>query len=235
MIAMPVTLITGAASGIGAATVAALRAAGHRVAVTGRDADRLAALPPGDDLLTVTADPAAPSDVDEAVAATVRRFGRLDNVIANAGYSTHDTLADGDPAQWREMLLVNVLGPMVLIRAALPALSAAVADDNTPRIVLVGSVAGIKHTPGNVYSVTKWAVTGLAENARLLVTGQGIGVTLIAPGRVDTPFWDSRDGGRPPGPALTAEDIAGSIAWTLAQPAGVDMNTVVVRPVGQQV
>lgn len=156
-------------------------------------------------------------------------FGRLDHIVANAGFSTHDTLADGDPDEWRSMLLTNVLGPALLIKAALPALR-----ESQGRIVVVGSVAGIKNSPGNMYSVTKWAVTALAENARMLVTRHGIGVSLIAPGRVDTPFWDGR-GGRPEGPALSAERVAECVAWVLAQPAGTDINEVVVRPVGQTV
>jgi NADP-dependent 3-hydroxy acid dehydrogenase YdfG len=210
------------------------------VVVTGRTPERLAdfasAQDAGDRVLTLTGDAAVEADVTGWVAATVERYGRLDNVVANAGSSTHDTLADGDPGQWREMVLANVLGPMLLVHAALPALTAAVADGATPRVVLLGSVAGIKNTPGNVYSVTKWAVTGLAENARMLLTGQGIGVTLIAPGRVDTPFWDARGGvAAVGGPALGPDDIAGAIAWTLAQPAGVDVNSLVVRPVGQAI
>jgi NADP-dependent 3-hydroxy acid dehydrogenase YdfG len=97
-------------------------------------------------------------------------------------------------------------------------------------------VAGLRNSPGNLYSVTKWAVTALAENTRLLVTGAGVGVTLVAPGRVDTPFWDGRAGGRPTDtPALPPQDIARAVAWALAQPAGVDVNTLVVRPVGQTI
>jgi NADP-dependent 3-hydroxy acid dehydrogenase YdfG len=239
---VPVTLITGAASGIGAATARALLAAGHQVAVTGRDETRLAELAQSvgapERLLTVKADAGLDADVQEAVARTVERFGALTNIVANAGFSSHDTLASGDPEQWREMVLINVLGPALLIRAALPALTKAAGEGNEtqPRIVLVGSVAGLKNTPGNMYSVTKWAITGMAENTRLLVTGQGIGVTLIAPGRVDTPFWDGRPGSGPlEGPVLSADDIARAIAWTFDQPAGVDVNTVVVRPVGQAV
>jgi NADP-dependent 3-hydroxy acid dehydrogenase YdfG len=76
-------------------------------------------------------------------------------------------------------------------------------------------------------------VTGLAENARLELTSRGVGVTLVAPGRTQTPFWDSRPAGRQVGPLLSAEDVGRAIAWTLAQPPGVDVNTVVVRPVGQ--
>jgi len=104
----------------------------------------------------------------------------------------------------------------------------------TRRIVFLGSVAGFKNTPGNMYSVTKWAATGLAENTRLLVTGDGIGVTLIAPGRVDTPFWSHRStGAAADGPSLTAEHIADTIVWALDQPASVDINTVLLRPIGQ--
>jgi len=126
-------------------------------------------------------------------------------------------------------VLVNVLGPALLVKAALPALRA-----SRGRIVFLGSVAGFKNTPGNMYSVTKWAATGLAENTRLLVTGDGIGVTLIAPGRVDTPFWSRRStGAAADGPSLTAEHIADTIAWALDQPASVDINTVLLRPVGQ--
>jgi NADP-dependent 3-hydroxy acid dehydrogenase YdfG len=223
----PVTLITGGGSGIGAATTRRLLAAGGRVAITGREAARLekfaAEAAAADRLLTVVADAAEPGPVDAAVAATVERFGRLDHVVANAGLSTHDTIAEGDPARWREMVLTNVLGPALLVRAALPALTA-----SRGRIVLMGSVAGLKHTPGNMYSVTKWAITGMAENVRLMVTGAGIGVTLIAPGPVDTPFWKEA-----PRLVLSADDIAATVAWALTQPAGVDVNTVVVRPVGQ--
>jgi NADP-dependent 3-hydroxy acid dehydrogenase YdfG len=230
---MPVTLITGGGSGIGAAATRRLLAAGGRVTITGRDPARLekfAAEAPGHDrLLTVVADASEPEPVEAAVAATVERFGRLDHVVANAGLSTHDTIAEGDPARWREMVLTNVLGPALLVRAALPALT-----ESRGRIVLMGSVAGIKHTPGNMYSVTKWAITGMAENVRLMVTGAGIGVTLIAPGPVDTPFWQEHPRHHPPSPVvLSADDIAATIAWALTQPAGVDVNTVVVRPVGQ--
>ncbi|MBL1066590.1 SDR family oxidoreductase [Streptomyces sp. 7-21] len=231
--AAPVTLVTGGSTGIGAAAVHRLLARGHRVTATARreaNLQRLAAeADAGERLLTVPGDAGDAADVAEAVTRTVKTFGRLDHIVANAGFSTHDTLADGDPAAWREMVLTNVLGPILLIQAALPALR-----ETRGRIVLVGSVAGVKNTPGNVYSVTKWAVTGLAENTRQLVTGDGIGVTLIAPGRVDSPFWDSR-GERPPGPALSSDRIAETIVWALSQPPGTDINTLVVRPTGQAV
>ncbi|MFE2022696.1 SDR family oxidoreductase [Streptomyces sp. NPDC059499] len=229
----PVTLITGGGSGIGAATARQLLERGHRVAVTGRSEDRLSRfaeeLGKPDTLLAITGDAADHEAVQSAVDATVDRFGRLDAVVANAGFATHDTLADGDPEAWREMVLTNVLGPALLIRAALPALK-----ETRGRIVLVGSVAGFVHTPGNIYGVTKWAVTGLAENTRRMVTGDGVGVTLVAPGRVETPFWDGL-GSLPEGHLLTADQIADSIVWAMSRPEGVDVNNVIIRPIGQPV
>ncbi|MCX4819134.1 SDR family oxidoreductase [Streptomyces sp. NBC_01142] len=229
----PVTLITGGGSGIGAATARQLLDQGHRVTITGRSNDRLRRfaeeLGKPEGLLTLPGDAADHDAVQSAVDATVQEFGRLDTVVANAGFATHDTLADGDPTGWREMVLTNVLGPALLIRAALPALK-----ETRGRIVLVGSVAGFVHTPGNIYGATKWAVTGLAENTRRMVTGDGVGVTLIAPGRVETPFWEGM-GGLPDGILLTADQIADSVVWAINQPGGVDINNVIIRPIGQPV
>jgi NADP-dependent 3-hydroxy acid dehydrogenase YdfG len=122
----PVTLITGGASGIGAATARRLLDQAHRVTITGRDHHRLGrfaeALGEPAGLLTLAGDAADSTAVQAAVESTVHKFGRLDTVVANAGSATHDTLAHGDPDRWREMVLTNVLGPALLIKAALPAL-----------------------------------------------------------------------------------------------------------------
>ncbi|MEU6506065.1 SDR family oxidoreductase [Streptomyces sp. NPDC046942] len=227
----PVALITGGATGIGAAVARQLLAAGHRVTVTGRTEARLRDFADGlgrpEELLTVAGDASAFDDIQNAVDRTLKTYGRLDTVVANAGFATHDSVAEGDPAGWAEMILTNVLGPALLIRASVEALK-----ESRGRIVLVGSVAGFVNTPGNLYGATKWAVTGLAENTRRQVTDFGIGVTLVAPGRVETPFWDGL-GSLPPGHLLTADQIADSVLWAIRQPAGVDVNTVVVRPLGQ--
>jgi NADP-dependent 3-hydroxy acid dehydrogenase YdfG len=225
-----VTFITGGGSGIGAAAARKLLGQGHRVAVMGRTPERLDRMADGlgrpPELLTVAGNAADYEAVDAAVEATVKEFGRLDAVVANAAFATEGTIADGDPAEWRDMVLTNVLGPALLIKAALPALR-----ESRGRIVLVGSVVGFVPSRGNLYGATKWALTGLAENTRLMVTGDGIGVTLINPGRVETPFWD-RHGGLPEGSFLTAEQVADSVTWAIGQPDGVDVSTVTVRPVG---
>ncbi|KAB2975693.1 SDR family oxidoreductase [Streptomyces sp. SS1-1] len=227
----PAALITGGGSGIGAAVARRLLDAGHRVAVTGRGEERLRRFADEvgrpDHLLTLVGDSARYEDVQAAVDATLKAFGRLDTVVANAGFATHDSVAQGDPAGWPEMVLTNVLGPALLIRASIDALK-----ESRGRIVLVGSVAGFVPTAGNLYGATKWAVTGLAENTRREVTEWGVGVTLVAPGRVETPFWDGL-GSLPPGHLLTADQIADSVVWAVRQPEGVDVNTVVVRPLGQ--
>ncbi|WP_326781756.1 SDR family oxidoreductase [Streptomyces longwoodensis] len=227
----PVALITGGGSGIGAAVARQLLGAGYRVTVTGRGEARLRAFAAelGDpkELLTVVGSASDHDHVRSAVDRTLDAHGRLDTVVANAGTATHDSVATGDPSGWRDMVLTNVLGPALLIRASVEALK-----ETRGRIVLVGSVAGFVHTPGNLYGATKWAVTGLAENTRREVTEFGIGVTLIAPGRVETPFWDGY-GSLPPGHLLTADQIADSVVWAIRQPDGVDINTVVVRPLGQ--
>ncbi|MFI6034396.1 SDR family oxidoreductase [Streptomyces sp. NPDC051315] len=227
----PVALITGGGSGIGAAVARRLLDAGYRVTVTGRGEERLRAfaaeLGEPEELLTVVGSTADYGCVQSAVDRTLRAHGRLDAVVANAGTATHDSVAEGDPTGWTDMVLTNVLGPAFLIRASVDALRR-----TRGRIVLVGSVAGFVPTPGNVYGATKWAVTGLAENTRRQVTEWGVGVTLVAPGRVETPFWDGY-GSLPPGHLLTADQIADSVVWAIRQPEGVDVNTVVVRPIGQ--
>ena len=226
----PVTVITGGSSGIGAAAARQLLARGHRVTVTGRRADRLERLA-GDlgrpaELLTVVADAADPDAISDAVEQTVYAFGRLDNAVANAGVASHDGLADGDPALWREMVLTNVLGPGLLVRFALPHLKR-----TRGRIVFVGSVAGHVGIAANIYGATKWAVTGLAENTRLMCAPDGVGVTLVSPGRVETDFW-ARVGGPPGGDILTSDQLAAALVWATLQSPGVDVNTIIVRPTG---
>ncbi|MBD0746675.1 SDR family oxidoreductase [Streptomyces sp. CBMA152] len=228
----PVTLITGGSTGIGAATARALLKQGNRVAVTGRDVSKLAAFATtagaGERLLTITGDAGEADDVAAAVRHVLDTWGQLDNVIANAGFSLPGNLETHAPEDMRAMILTNVLGPALLIQETLPHLRT-----SKGRIVIIGSVAGVRHTPGNLYSVTKWAAHALAENTRLLVGQDGIGVTVVAPGIVDTPFWHARGGTPETAATMTAEQIADTIVFAVNQPAGVDINHITVRPTGQ--
>ncbi|MCP3100783.1 SDR family NAD(P)-dependent oxidoreductase [Myxococcus sp. K15C18031901] len=230
-------LITGATSGIGAHTARLLLERGHRVAVTGRDRGKLDAflgsVDAADRVLGIVADAADWKATEAAVARTVERFGSLDAAVANAGFASADhfrggapVIEQGDPELWPSMVLTNVLGPALLAKAALPHLAR-----TSGRLVLLGSVAGVKNSPANLYSATKWAVVGLAENIRLHATARGIGVTLVNPGMIDTAFWH---GAAPPN-ALAPERIAEAICFALDQPSGVDVNTLTIRPIGQAV
>lgn len=227
-----VTLITGGSTGIGAATARALLKQGHRVAVTGRDAGKLAAFAEsasaGERLLTVVGDASDEDDVAATVLRVTEAWGRLDNVIANAGFSLPGNLESHEPADMRAMVLTNVLGPALLVRETLAHLR-----ESKGRIVIIGSIAGLRNTPGNLYSVTKWAAHALAENVRLLVGKDGVGVTVVAPGVVDTPFWEKRGGTPEAAPAMTPEQIADIVVFAVNQPAGVDINQISLRPTGQ--
>jgi NADP-dependent 3-hydroxy acid dehydrogenase YdfG len=121
------------------------------------------------------------------------------------------------------MVLTNVLGAALTIRATLPALR-----ESKGHLLLTGSVAGRRALPGSLYSATKWAVTAMGEAARQELDGTGIRVTLIEPGSVDTPFFDN-----PPAGALEPDDVARAVLYAVGQPPHVDVNEILVRPTAQ--
>ncbi len=221
-------MITGGGSGIGRSVAKHLLDDGWSVAITGRDQTRLDTamntLPAPDRVFPLVGDTSNDADVRMWVEATVARFGGLTAAVANAGHATTGWLEHDNPEAWRQMVLTNILGPALLIHYARSELV-----QSRGRIVLVGSVAGMVPTPGNLYGATKYAVTGLAENTRRAFTDDQVGVTLLAPGRVDSPFWDDL-GGRPDSTMLNPDDLGRATAWVLDQPPGVDVNTLTIRP-----
>jgi NADP-dependent 3-hydroxy acid dehydrogenase YdfG len=223
-----VFLITGASSGIGAATARRAAEAGYRVVLAARSTDELQAL--ADELggeqraLAVRCDVSEWDDQQALVATALERFGRLDVVFANAGFGAGRGFTSDTPEHWRAMVLTNVLGAAYTVRATLPALK-----DTVGHILLTGSVAGRRAVPGSLYSATKWAITGMGEALRQDVDGTGIRVTVIEPGMVDTPFFEERSGeGR-----LQADDIARAVMFAVAQPPHVDLNEILIRPTAQ--
>jgi NADP-dependent 3-hydroxy acid dehydrogenase YdfG len=144
-------------------------------------------------------------------------------VFANAGFGAPRGFLESDTEHWRAMLLTNVYGAALTIRATLPAVR-----DTRGHVLLTGSVAGRRALPGSLYSATKWAVTAMGESLRQEVDGTGIRVTLIEPGMVDTPFFDNRPEG-----ALEADDIARAVMFAVSQPPHVDVNEILVRPTSQ--
>ena len=223
----PVLLITGASTGIGAATAHAAVDSGYRVALAARSEDRLTALAGelgGDErALARRCDVTRWEDQEAMVAAVLDAFGRIDATFANAGFGARRGFENETPEFWREMVLTNVLGVAYTIRATLPAMR-----DSAGHYLLTSSVAGRRAMQGSLYSATKHAVTAMGEALRQELNGTGVRVTLVEPGMVDTPFFDNR-----PTDALAAEDIARAVMYALAQPPHVDVNEILIRPTAQ--
>ncbi|PSJ22000.1 short-chain dehydrogenase [Halomonas sp. ND22Bw] len=219
-----VLLITGASSGIGAATARAASREGYKLVLTARSRERLEPLKQElgpENVLSVALDVTDMAAQQTMVEQILERFGRLDAVFANAGRGgSPGGFSGADHEAWREMLLTNVYGLGLTVQATLPALRR-----TRGHMLLTGSAAGRATIPGSMYGATKWAVTGLGYNLREELRGSGIRVTLIEPGMVDTPFFDE-----PPEPALAARDIAAAALYALGQPAHVDVNEILVRP-----
>ena len=223
----PVFLITGASTGIGAATARHAAQAGYRVVLAARSTDKLEALAQelgGDSrALAVTCDVNEWDQQEAMVAAALDAFDRLDVVYANAGFGAKRGWLEETPEHWKDMVLTNVLGAALTARAAIPALT-----ESTGHLLFTGSVAGRRVMPGSLYSCTKWAITAMGEAVRADLDGTGVRVTTIEPGMVDTPFFDSPVDG-----ALEPDDIARAVLYAVSQPKHVDVNEILVRPVAQ--
>jgi NADP-dependent 3-hydroxy acid dehydrogenase YdfG len=219
-----VLLITGASTGIGAATARAAAEQGWHVALTARSEDKLDALV--DELgsaraVAVRCDVTDYDDQERMVDRVLDRYGRIDSVLANAGVGGEPGGFSGAPVEsWRTMVETNVLGVAYTLRACLEAVKAA-----HGHVLLTGSVAGRRTLEGSMYSATKWAVSAIGYGLREELKGTGVRVTLIEPGMVDTPFFDEPKPG-----VLKAEDIARAVVYALSQPAHVDVHELMVLP-----
>ncbi len=231
-------LVTGASSGIGAATVRRLRADGWDVVATARRADRLAALAQETGADVVAADVTRDADV-EALLAHVRGTGGLDAVVNNAGGAFGlDRVEDADLDDWRAMYEVNVLGTLRVTKGALPLLRERGGD-----VVVVTSTAALDTYPGGAgYAAAKHAERMIATTLRWEIVGEPVRVIEIAPGAVATEeFSLVRFGGDAERAAkvyegyqpLVAEDVADTVAWTLSRPPHVNVDLLVVRPRAQ--
>jgi NADP-dependent 3-hydroxy acid dehydrogenase YdfG len=226
----PVFLITGASSGIGAETARQAAREGHRLVLAARSGDRIAAL--ADELGGDSRALAVPCDVTEwddqraLVDRALEAFGRIDVAFANAGFGAARGFTQESPEHWRAMVLTNVYGAALTIRATIDQLR-----ETKGHLVLTGSVAGRRALPGSLYSATKWAVTAMGESARQELNGSGVRVTVIEPGMVDTPFFDNPVTAMGP---LQASDVARAVMFAVAQPPHVDLNEILVRPTAQE-
>jgi NADP-dependent 3-hydroxy acid dehydrogenase YdfG len=233
-------VVTGASSGIGAATARRLVSEGYDVWAAARRRDRLDALRDelGEALRPVSLDVTSA----ESVAALAAEVGGSLNVLVNnaGGAFGMDTVAEADPADWRAMFEVNVIGALQVTQALLPALVAS----GQGHVVVMSSTAGrIVYEGGGGYTAAKHGATALAETLRLELLGHPVRVTEIAPGMVATEEFSTvrfrgdaeraakvYEGVAAP---LTADDIADCVAWCVTRPPHVDIDLLVVKPLAQ--
>jgi NADP-dependent 3-hydroxy acid dehydrogenase YdfG len=224
----PVLVITGASSGIGAATAQRAAEFGYRLVLGARSEDKLRAcaeeLGGEDRAIAARCDVTDWDDQRALVATALDRFGRLDGYFANAGFGAKRGFLEESVEFWKSMIDTNVLGAALSIRAVLPHFL----ERNRGHVILTSSLAGRRALPGSLYSCTKHAVTAMGEALRQEVSDTDIKVTLIEPGMVDTPFFENRPTG-----ALEADDVARAVMFALTQPPHVDVNELVVRPIHQ--
>jgi NADP-dependent 3-hydroxy acid dehydrogenase YdfG len=244
-----VALVTGASSGIGAATARTLAAQGSAVALLARRADRLDELKTqiesaGGTALVTQADVTDAQEVAAAVAATVAELGRLDILVNNAGLLRMGDAVDAPLADWDDLVSVNVSGVLYAAHAAIPHLIAAAAD--SPRgvadLVTISSTGGRVARPGTaVYSLTKFGVNAFSEGIRQELVGKRVRVGLVEPGTVATEIMDhlssqsqatqaERTGGMV---KLQPEDIADAVVYMVTRDRRVAVNEMLVRAAEQ--
>ena len=224
----PVLVITGASTGIGAATANRAIEFGYRVVLAARSEDKLEELAGelggGDKAMAVRCDVTSWEDQQALVAATLDGFGRMDAFFANAGFGAARGFLEESVEHWKSMIDTNIYGAALSIRASL----AHFREQDSGHLILTSSVAGRRVIPGSLYSATKWAVSAMGEALRQEMSDTAVKMTLIAPGMVDTPFFENRPTG-----ALEADDIARAVMFALTQPPHVDVNEILIRPINQ--
>lgn len=204
-------LITGASTGIGAATAKAAANAGWNVALLARSKDKLTALASeiGDSALALPCDVTKREELSDAVNKTVEKFGGLNAVFANAGTGVNTPGTEhGDPEEWHEMIHINILAVLYTAHATLPELR-----KTKGQFIVTGSKAGREHFKGSIYSATKWFVHGFAGNLAEEMREWGGRCTVISPGMVNTEFFDE-----PKPTKLQPSDIADAVVFALEQP-----------------
>jgi NADP-dependent 3-hydroxy acid dehydrogenase YdfG len=227
-----VAVITGASSGIGAAAARALARDGFEVVLGARRLERLEEIAEEVGGEAIALDVTDPASVEEFA----DRLSRCDVLVNNAGGALGlAPLAEADEEQWRWMYEANVLGTMRMTRALLPSLI----ESGDGHVVSITSIAGFEsYRGGSGYIAAKHAQRSMLRNLRLELLGQPVRVTEIAPGMVETEFSLVRFGGDEEAARrvyagmepLHAEDVAECVRWSIAQPAHVNIDEIVVRP-----
>lgn len=200
--------ITGASSGIGAATARAARLAGWNVGLFARSEDKLTALVEelGDRALALPGDVTSLDELNQAMANLRHTYGGVDAAFANAGMGLETAGTEhGDPDEWRRLIDVNIVGLLNTAKSATPHLRA-----RKGHMLMTGSAAGRVHIPGSVYGASKWFVHGYAGNLAEEMKEWGGRCTVIAPGMVNTAFFDEEKADK-----LQPEDVADAVIFAL--------------------
>ncbi|MDU8911216.1 SDR family oxidoreductase [Aestuariicoccus sp. MJ-SS9] len=216
--------ITGASSGIGAATARAAVAAGWNVGLFARSKDKLAALAAelGDAALALPGDAGDLASQTAALDQLADRFGGVHAAFANAGTGLSAAGTDaGDPGEWERLVRLNILGVLWTAKAAMPHLK-----KTKGHLLLTGSAAGRRHIKGSVYGASKWFVHGYGGNLAEEMRDFGGRCTVIAPGMVDTPFFDEAKPDK-----LKPEDVADAVLYALNADARANVQEVFLMPV----
>ena len=239
-----VALVTGASSGIGAATMRAMVAAGIAVCGLARRRDRLDQLTDelGADAFGVVCDVTDPQAIEHATAATLERFGRLDIVVNNAGLMLTGPFSTAPDHEADDMVAVNLLAPIRMLASTIAPLLRAAEECGVADVVMVGSVAGLRSQPNAaVYCATKAGLAAFADGVRQELAGTGVRVTTVSPGFTSTELTshirsevlDPMRAALDAMPAMSADDVARSICFAVGQPAEVALSEIVVRPSAQ--
>ena len=216
-------VITGASSGIGAATAKVAAAAGWNVALLARSQDKLDALASeiGESALAITCDVTKREEMADALEQAAQKFGGIDAVYANAGTGVSKPgVENGDPNEWHDMIHVNILAVLYAAHAAIPHLK-----KTKGHFVVTGSKAGRDHMKGSIYSATKHFVHGFGENLAEEMREWGGRATVIAPGMVDTAFFDE-----PKPTKIQPEDVANAVLFALEQPETSAVREIYLMP-----
>lgn len=219
-----IVLITGASSGIGAATVDKVIEAGHKAVITARSTDKLNAIVKrwGEDkVLAVTADVSKLDDIKNVVEKAKQTFGRIDVVFANAGTGVNAPgIENGDPDEWKTMLDVNINALLFTAKASLPALR-----ETLGHFIITSSVAGKVTLKGSVYGASKWFAYGFGQNLAAEMAEWNGRCTTICPGMVNTPFFDEAKPDK-----LDPSDVANAVVYAISANPRCDVREITLMP-----
>ncbi|MGB3711534.1 MAG: SDR family oxidoreductase [Erythrobacter sp.] len=216
-------LITGASSGIGEATARAAAEAGWNVALCARSADKLEKIASdiGDNALAIPCDVTDRDANAEALEKAAAKFGGIDAVFANAGMGVEAAgVENGDPQAWHDMIHLNILAVLYAAHAAIPHLK-----KTRGHFVVTGSKAGRDNMKGSIYSATKWFIHGFGENLAEEMREWGGRATIIAPGMVNTAFFDDDKPSK-----IQPNDVANAVMFAISQPDTAAVREVYIMP-----